>query len=99
MENKNLVTVEQFCTSYNIEVAFINSLTESGLVEIMTVETTPCINMEQIRELERLIHLHELDINMEGIEAIHHLLQRVDRLQAELTTLRNRLRFYEPEGG
>jgi hypothetical protein len=41
-----------------------------------------------------MVHLHyDLDINIEGIEAISHLLDRVDNLQRELITLKNRLGF------
>ena len=97
MENEHLISVEQFCAHYNIENTFINALTEFGLVEITTVETTSFIHIDHIRNLEKLIHLHELDINMEGIEAIFHLLERMDHMQNELLTLKNRLRFYEPE--
>lgn len=98
MENENLISVEQLCANYNVEISFIHTLTEFGLVEIVTIEAIPCISKEQIKDLERLIHLHyELDINMEGIDAIHNLLQKVDLLQAELKELKNRLRFYEPE--
>jgi hypothetical protein len=38
-----------------------------------------------------------MDINLEGIEAISYLLQRVENLQDEVNVLRNRLRFYESE--
>ena len=37
------------------------------------------------------------DINIEGIDAIAHLLRRVDQLQHELNVIRNRLRLYESE--
>jgi PleD family two-component response regulator len=36
-----------------------------------------------------------MDINVEGIEAVSHLLERIQRLQDELTGLKNRLRLYE----
>ncbi len=47
----------------------------------------------------RIIRLYyELDINLEGIEAIIHLLQRIDtHQQEEIIALRNRLRLYEPD--
>lgn len=96
MENEKLVPVEQFCTHYNIEFSFINSLTEFGLISITCIEETPCIHHDQIRDLEKLIRMHyDLDINLEGIDAISHLLKRVDTLQSELTTLKNRLLLYE----
>ena len=96
MKNDDLLPVELLCTHYNIEVSFITSLTEFGLIEITKVEETNCLYKTQIKDLEKLIRLHyELDINMEGIDAISHLLRRVDNLHEELTALKNRLRLYE----
>ena len=95
MENKH-IPVELLCTHYNIEVSFITSLTEYGLLEIVTIEKIQYIKEEKIRELEKLIQLHyDLDINLEGIEAISHLLHRMENLQGELTALKNKLRLYE----
>jgi hypothetical protein len=97
MENEHLISLEQFCAHYHIELSFIQALTEFGLVEIITLETTPYIDKEHIRSIEPLIHMHyELGINIEGLDAIRHLLQKVDLMQSEITELKNRLRFYEP---
>jgi hypothetical protein len=38
---------------------------------------------------------HELDINVEGVEAISHLLMLIEKMQEELTVVKNRLRLYE----
>jgi len=96
METKHLIPVEQFCSHYNIEFSFIDSLHEYGLVQLTRVEEVRYIIPEQIYELERMIRLHyELDINIEGIDAISHLLQRVDQLQDELRIMKNRLSRYE----
>lgn len=96
MENEHLIPAGQLCENYKVELSFITALTEYGLIEITTVEGTPCIDKTQLKDLERMIRLHyELDINMEGIDAISHLLRRVDTMQEELKTLKNRLRFYE----
>ena len=96
MENDDLLSVEELCLHYNIEVSFITSLTEYGLLEVTTIKETAYIYKEKIKDLEKLIRLHyDLEINLEGIDAIHHLLKRVDHLQDELTALRNRLRLYE----
>jgi hypothetical protein len=98
MNNEQMISVEQFCAHYHVQVSFIEALTEFGLAEITTIETTPYILNDHISQLEKLIHLHyDLDINMEGIDAISHLLNRVSSLQSELSALRNRLRFYEDQ--
>ena len=98
METEQLIPVHEFCASHKIEFSFINSLNEYGLIEVTTIEHTIYIYKEQMKDLEKMIRLHyELDINIEGIDAISHLLQRVDNLHEELTALKNHLRLYENE--
>ena len=92
MENEHLIAIEEFCIHYKVEPSFIYSLVEFRLVEIVTVEEKKYLSKEQIREVEKMIRLHyDLDINIEGIEAISHLLHRLDNLQEELTALRNKI--------
>lgn len=93
---KNLIPANEFCVYHNIEISFIYSLHEIGLIEITTIEETAFIPAMQLLELEKMVHLHyELDINLEGIETITHLLHRINDMQNKITTLNNRLRLYE----
>ncbi len=96
MQTEFLIAVNEFCTCHNIEISFVNSLQNNGLIEITTIEDTGFIDAEQLQQLEKYMRFYyELDINMEGIESIKHLLQRVNTLQLEITALKNRLRLYE----
>jgi len=96
METEYLITVEEFCAHHNIEISFISSLQKNGLIEITTLKETGFMSVDQLRQAEKIVCLYyELDINLEGIEAITHLLQRINSLQNENTALRNRLRLYE----
>lgn len=98
METDDLIPVQEIVTHHKIEISFLDSLHEFGLIEITTVKETRYILKVQMSELEKMIRLHyELDINLEGIEAISHLLQRVNNLQDELIAAKNRLRVYEGE--
>jgi hypothetical protein len=93
---ENLIPASEFCANHNIGISFIHSLRETGLIEITTIEETLYIHVNQLQELERFVHFYfELDINLEGIETINHLLQRINYMQDEIIALRNRLRFYE----
>lgn len=97
MENNNLVPTAQFCEFHQIEFSFINSLSDYGLIELISIEEKQYLSFDQLKDLEKMIHLHyDLDINIEGIEAISHLLTRVDDLHQELTNLKNKLAFYNP---
>lgn len=96
MELENLVSTDEFCINHQIEISFVSSLHEFGLIEITTIEEKTFIDASQMQKLEKIVRLYyEMDINIEGIEAITHLLQRVNSMQNEITTLRNRLGLYE----
>ena len=96
MPTKKLIAVNDFCINQNIEYSFISSLQETGLIEIATIEEGAFINADQLQQLEKFIHFYyDLDINLEGIETITFLLQRMNAMQDEIISLRNRLSLYE----
>lgn len=96
MENDELIRVEVICSSYNVEPSFMDALFESGLIEVTMIEDTRFVDLSKMNDLEKMIRLHyDLDINLEGIETISHLLDRMYRLQDEINLMRNRLRFFE----
>ena len=42
---------------------------------------------------------YDLSINIEGIDAIQHLLERIKQLQKEVDILKNKLKLYETDFG
>lgn len=98
METGYLIAVDEFCASHDIEISFINSLHETGLIEIIRTQESEFLDAEQLQELEKYIRFYyELNINLEGIDSIKHLLQRVNIMHDEITMLRNRLRLYDDD--
>jgi hypothetical protein len=98
MEKENRISIQQFCLHYNIPISFVTRLNEFELVEISTVQEVQYIYTKQIKDIEKMIRLHfELDINMEGMDAVYNLLKQVESLQDEIITLDNRLKFHEGE--
>lgn len=96
MQEDDFIDAEKFCHTHNIQRSFIASLEEFDLIEITTVEQTQLIRINQLPRLEQIMRLHfELDINLEGVEAITHLLERVSVMQDEIIHLKNKLRTYE----
>jgi len=99
MTKTTFITATDFCTLHHVEYAFVDSLSEAGLVELTLINETRYVPDEQLSKLEKMARLHtELDINLAGIEAISHLLQRVESIQEEMRLLRNRLHRYEGGG-
>jgi hypothetical protein len=96
MRKEHLISAIEFCNNHEIEVSFISSLHETGLIEIVTIEENEYIDERQLVQLEKIVRFYyDLGINLEGIETINHLLDRMNNLHDEITALRNRLRLYE----
>ena len=95
----DLIAVNEFSVHHNIEISFINLLQQKGLIEISTIESKYFVEKEQLPQLEKFVRFYyDLDINLEGIETITYLLQRIEILQNEIIKLKNRLRFFEKRG-
>ena len=87
MENEELIAME---------VSFVEALHDRGLIRITTVKEQRFIDPEHLSRVEKLARMHyDLDINLEGIEAISHLLERMEALQQDMRSLSERLRLYE----
>ena len=98
MQTEELVPLQTFCTHHHIEQSFIFSLEHAGLVQIVHTEETVCIPADQLKQLEQMVRFNtEMDINIEGIETITYLLERMQNMQEQIVQLNNRLRKYEDE--
>jgi hypothetical protein len=96
MKTDYLIAVDKYCEIHEIEVSFISSLQENGLIQITTIKDDLYIDRNQLLQLEKIVRLYyELDINLEGIETINHLLKRIGKMQDEITALRNQLNLHE----
>jgi hypothetical protein len=100
METEYFIAIDDFCASHDIEISFISSLQQSGLIEFTKRNEHLFIHQDQLRQLEKIVCFHyDLDINIEGIEAISHLLEQIDDMKEEINTLKNRIHFYEELDG
>ena len=91
----DLIIINDFCDRCHVDPSFIMELEEDGLIEVRVIDEERYLPASQLAELERYTHLYyDLSINMEGIDAIHHLLQRMEEMQRELHELRSQLRLF-----
>lgn len=96
MQNENLIPVELCRVQYNVDLSFIHSLYQHGFIHIVSVEQQQYIDSDELQTLEKLIRMHyDLDINIEGIEAINFLLDRVNNMKDEIAYLKSKLNIYE----
>jgi hypothetical protein len=92
MQTENLIAASVFCSSHNIEYGFINSLRQYGLIEVTTAGEELFINSDDLNKLEQFTRFYyDMQINLEGIEVVDHLLQQLQNQQREIVALRNKL--------
>jgi chaperone modulatory protein CbpM len=100
MYSADFIAAGEFCAFHHVELSFIQGLHESGLIGITIRDGSIMVSAEELPALEKFVRWHyDLAINFEGIEALAHLLQRMDGLQEENRILRNRLRGFDIRTG
>ena len=98
MKQDELIPIKDFCTWHNIEFSFIDSLENSGLISITSVQQATYVHADDLIKLEKFVRLYyDLDINMEGIETINHLLDKIEDMQQQIVHLKNRIGNQQPE--
>lgn len=98
MSTEQLISIELYCQHEELDIGFVQALKERGLIGLVMQEERIYIEPEQVSRLEQLARLHyELEINLEGLEAISHMLERMDRMQRDMRELQERLRVYEQD--
>lgn len=96
MNTKNMILLKTVCSHYQVDLSFFTHLGEIGLIEIQIIEESPYIREDQINDIDRIMRIHqELDVNLEGIDVVFNLLQKIDHLEKDLITMKNRLKRYE----
>ena len=92
----NRLLYSEYLQIYEVEQSFVDSLDESGLIRIVFQDDEKFIEYDDLSVIEQYIRwYYDLNINVEGIEALHHILERVKNLQSEIDSLNNELRFYK----
>lgn len=100
MSTEELIPAGEFCTFHHVELSFLQNLHDSGLIGMTIRNGVVFLEAGELPAVEKFVRWHyELSINPEGIEALSHVLGRIDHLLAENRQLRNRLRRYESSPG
>ncbi|MGO1520657.1 MAG: chaperone modulator CbpM [Sphingobacterium sp.] len=86
---KTLFNLIDICKANNIERTFVRELHRNGLIEIIIKKEQEYLEEEQLLHVERYsTWYYELEVNMQGIEVVHHLLDKIEKLQHEIRELR-----------
>jgi hypothetical protein len=96
MQSEEWIPAGEFCAIHHVEISFISHLHSSGLIGMTVRDGAAFVAADELPVLEKLVRWHyELAINPEGIEALFHLLGRLEDLQAENRLLRSKLHGYQ----
>ncbi len=94
--NTELIIIKEYCIQNQIDPEFIIQLENEGLIEINIIENEQYIHVSQLSLLDQYIRWHyDLSINIEGIDVIQNLLQKINDMQKEILRLRQQLRLMD----
>ncbi len=93
---KNFIIINDYINYSDIEPQFIALLEENDLIHVYEVENERFLHSDELSDIEKYARMYyDLSINIEGIDVIHNLLDRINEMQEEMTVLRRRLLFLE----
>jgi chaperone modulatory protein CbpM len=91
-----LIPVEDICAYHHVEINFIHSLENFGLIQTTVKKQSVFLPIDELSKLEQYLRLtNDLQINLEGIHAVSHLLSQLQNMQEKITVLQNELNYYK----
>ena len=87
-----LIIMDTYCQRTSIQQDFIHNLNGLGLITVVRQEEVSCIQDVDIPKIEQLHRIHmDLNVNMEGLDVIYQMLDRMQHMQDEIRQLRREL--------
>lgn len=92
----NMISIKEYCLRCDVEESFVQQLASTGLIELLEEQQTSFIPEEQIEGLEKFSRFYyDMDINIEGIEVISHLLEKMQAMHTEMNRMKTLLRLHD----
>ncbi|MGQ1927897.1 chaperone modulator CbpM [Ornithobacterium rhinotracheale] len=92
------IKISDYCKNTQIESTFISELQDEGILVLQQVDNEDCIEEDMLEELEKYSRWHyDLGVNLAGIDAMRHMLQRMQQMEREIQSLKNSLRFFDKD--
>jgi len=86
------ISREELVKIYNIEITFFDELVDEGLLHVETENEVRYLLYEDLPVFEKFTNWHyDLEINLPGLEVIHHMLQKMEDLKKKNRDLMNKL--------
>ncbi len=92
MPTKTYLLLNPILRHYEVSIELVIEFHHLGRIELIEENNEYKIPEDQLSDLEKMIRLtQDLNINMEGIDAIFQLLDRMNALQTEIDELKEKL--------
>lgn len=86
------ISREELVKIYNIEITFFDELVDNGLLNVETEDNVRYLIYEDLQVFEKFANWHyDLEVNLPGLEVIHHMLRKIDDLHQKNRELMNKL--------
>ncbi|WGH76025.1 chaperone modulator CbpM [Tenacibaculum tangerinum] len=96
MSDKELISIQKVMVHHHLDEQFIESVESFQLLEFVVKDSNKYVYTEQLPVLEKIIRLHyDLEVNMQGIDVINNMLDRMDAMHTTIQQLENKLKRYE----
>ncbi len=97
MAAQKLIAVKAFCSYHEINDEVFFEFESRNLIHLVKEKRSYYIPYNQLPLAEKLIRLHlQLGINLEGLEVILPLLERLQSQEDNLQKLAKQVNFYKP---
>lgn len=90
MDTAELIIITELYKNSRIEPSFVDLLTNEGLIDIRIIEGEQYIEESRLHDLERFARwYYDLSINIEGIDVIQNLLNKINNMEKELNDMKH----------
>ena len=88
------IKITEFCENEKIETSFLLELSREGLLRLEKQEEVEYIDQNDLPQIEMFARWHyELGVNLEGIDAMRHMLERMKEMQRQIQILEKKLQI------
>ncbi|MDG4946840.1 chaperone modulator CbpM [Weeksellaceae bacterium KMM 9713] len=88
------IKITEFCENEKIETSFLLELNREGLLRLEKQEEVEYIDQNDLPQIEMFARWHyELGVNLEGIDAMRHMLERMKEMQRQIQILEKKLQL------
>ncbi|WP_028296391.1 chaperone modulator CbpM [Olivibacter sitiensis] len=89
-----LILLREYCTRCEVDPTFVQVLEDEDMIEVTLISGERYISEDQLDMLSRFVNWHyDLDINVEGIDAMRHLMEKMQRMQERIYELEAKLQI------